>query len=172
MCLIYVYYISIFNLSPTNVTALLSKVFSTYKLSKHSSIYNYYYCIYIGYTLLFWHAEALFPRSRCCGFMGEAGLMNSWFEFFTEHPSVFCGIEVLSAAWQDGDMSVKVTEWMMAAGWRQPRSVRAALLFNTIIIIFISTGAQTHTCDHKVPLPTEVSPSYLLFFLLLLKYDI
>ncbi|XP_016094339.1 leishmanolysin-like peptidase [Sinocyclocheilus grahami] len=46
---------------------------------------------------------------------------------------------------------------MMASGWRQPRSVKAALLFNTIIIfIFISTGAQTHTCDHKVPLPTEV----------------
>ncbi|KAK7169375.1 hypothetical protein R3I93_005369 [Phoxinus phoxinus] len=41
---------------------------------------------------------------------------------------------------------------MMASGWRQPRS---ALLLNTIII-FISTGAQTHTCDHKVPLPTEV----------------
>ncbi len=63
---------------------------------------------------------------------------------------------------------------MMASGWRQPRPVKAALLVNTIIIIFISTGAQTHTCDHKVPLPTEVSdcPSYLLFFLLLLKYDI
>uniref|UniRef100_A0A8C1FVS1 Leishmanolysin-like peptidase n=1 Tax=Cyprinus carpio carpio TaxID=630221 RepID=A0A8C1FVS1_CYPCA len=49
---------------------------------------------------------------------------------------------------------------MMASGWRQPRSVRAAFLFNTIIIIIIllliSTGAQTHTCDHKVPLPTEV----------------
>uniref|UniRef100_A0A8C2BLJ1 Leishmanolysin-like peptidase n=1 Tax=Cyprinus carpio TaxID=7962 RepID=A0A8C2BLJ1_CYPCA len=48
---------------------------------------------------------------------------------------------------------------MMASGWRQPRSVRAAFLFNTTIIILlllISTGAQTHTCDHKVPLPTEV----------------
>lgn len=46
---------------------------------------------------------------------------------------------------------------MMASGWRQPRSViGAALFFNTTIIIFISTGAQTHTCDHKVPLHTEV----------------
>ncbi|XP_077071891.1 leishmanolysin-like peptidase [Siphateles boraxobius] len=44
---------------------------------------------------------------------------------------------------------------MMASGWRQPRSATSALLLNTIII-FISTGAHTQTCDHKVPLPTEV----------------
>ncbi|XP_057192706.1 leishmanolysin-like peptidase isoform X2 [Triplophysa rosa] len=52
----------------------------------------------------------------------------------------------------------------MESGWQQPGSVRAALFLNTIIWLFIiistssssSTGAQAHTCNHKVPLHTEV----------------
>ncbi|TRZ03744.1 hypothetical protein DNTS_009741 [Danionella cerebrum] len=43
----------------------------------------------------------------------------------------------------------------MAIGWRQPLSFRDALLVNIIICIFCA-AAETHTCDHKVPLPTEV----------------
>ncbi|KAA0715559.1 Leishmanolysin-like peptidase [Triplophysa tibetana] len=49
----------------------------------------------------------------------------------------------------------------MASGWLQPGSVRAALFLNTIIWLFIIntssiTGTQAHTCNHKVPLHTEV----------------
>ncbi|XP_051564909.1 leishmanolysin-like peptidase [Myxocyprinus asiaticus] len=54
---------------------------------------------------------------------------------------------------------------MMASAWQQAGSVRAALLLNTIItfiFIIISTGAHSHTCNHKVPQDTEVIHKVLL----------